>query len=257
MRRVWDWLSGCPYLLLTLTMLMWGGNAVASRLAVGEVSPMALTGLRWTVPVAILGVALRRQLLAHRQALAMRWPLVLLMGTLGFTVFNALMYLAAHHTTAVNITILQGSMPVFVLVGALLFYGTRIRGWQIAGMAVTLLGALLVATRADLATLTSFSFNMGDLWMLAACCLYAGYTVALRSKPAVRSNIKQLQFTCFDLSSLDRQTNSSAGAAKPLTTIAAHSTELAQHRSTEQVFRSRAKPADLAIELVYAHRRQL
>jgi len=185
MRRVWDWLSGRPYLLLTLTMLMWGGNAVASRLAVGEVSPMALTGLRWTVPVAILGVALRRQLLAHRQALAMRWPLVLLMGTLGFTVFNALMYLAAHHTTAVNITILQGSMPVFVLVGALLFYGTRIRGWQIAGMAVTLLGALLVATRADLATLTSFSFNMGDLWMLAACCLYAGYTVALRSKPTV------------------------------------------------------------------------
>jgi len=97
----------------------------------------------------------------------------------------ALFYLAAHHTTAVNITILQGSMPVFVLVGALLFYGTRIRGWQIAGMAVTLLGALLVATRADLATLTSFSFNVGDLWMLVACCLYAGFTVALRKKPAI------------------------------------------------------------------------
>src|SRR3954452_8246849 len=95
------------------------------------------------------------------------------MGTLGFTVFNALIYLAAHDTTAVNITILQGSMPVFVLVGALLFYGTRIRGWQIAGMAVTLLGALLVATRAEVSTLTSFSFNFGDLWMLGACCLYA------------------------------------------------------------------------------------
>ena len=104
-------------------------------------------------------------------------------GYAGLTVFNALFYLAAHHTTAVNLTILQGSMPVFVLVGALLFYGTRIRGWQIAGMAVTLLGALLVATRGDPGTLVSFSFNVGDLWMLAACCLYAGYTVALRSKP--------------------------------------------------------------------------
>src|SRR5215212_2121105 len=102
-------------------------------------------------------------------------PLVLLMGTLGLTVFNALMYVAAHHTTAVNLTILQGSMPVLVLVGALLFYGTRIHGWQIFGMAVTLFGTLLVATRADLATLTSFSFNIGDLWMLAACGLYAGY----------------------------------------------------------------------------------
>src|SRR3954468_13445711 len=185
MHRVLAWLYDRPYLLLTLTMLMWGGNAVASRLAVGEVSPLAFTFLRWTLPVALLGVALRHQLLAHRQALAERWLLVLLMGTLGLTVFNALMYVAAHHTTAENITILQGSMPVLVLVGALLFYGTRIRGWQIFGMTVTLFGTLLVATRADLATLTSFAFNIGDLWMLVACCLYAGFTVALRKKPAI------------------------------------------------------------------------
>src|SRR4051794_12140081 len=111
-RRVLAWVYSHPYLLLTLTMLMWGGNAVASRLAVGEVSPMALTFLRWTLPVAILGFALRHQLLAHQQVLVGRWPSVALMGTLGFTVFNALMYIAAHHTTAVNITILQGSMPV-------------------------------------------------------------------------------------------------------------------------------------------------
>src|SRR5215212_9709801 len=189
MSRALAWFYGRPYLLLTLTMLMWGGNAVASRLAVGEVSPLAFTFLRWTLPVAILGVALRHQLLANRQALAERWPLVLLMGTLGLTVFNALMYVAAHHTTAVNITILQGSMPVLVLVGALLFYGTHIRGWQIFGMAVTLFGTLLVATRAELATLTSFSFNIGDLWMLLACCLYAGYTVALRKKPPVPGQV--------------------------------------------------------------------
>src|SRR4051795_4757989 len=102
MPRILDWLSGRPYLLLTLTMLMWGGNAVAGRLAVGEVSPMALTGLRWVGPVAVLGVALRYQLLTHRQALLERWASILLMGTLGLTVFNALFYLAAHHTTAVN-----------------------------------------------------------------------------------------------------------------------------------------------------------
>ncbi len=83
MRRALTWLYGRPYLLLIFTMLMWGGNAVASRLAVGEVSPMAFTFLRWTLPVAILGVALHQQLLVHRKALVERWPLVLLMGTLG------------------------------------------------------------------------------------------------------------------------------------------------------------------------------
>src|SRR3954454_14878372 len=81
MHRILDRLSGRPYLLLTLTMLMWGGNAAAGRLAVGEVSPMALTGLRWVVPVAVLGVALRYQLLTHRQALLERWPSILLPST--------------------------------------------------------------------------------------------------------------------------------------------------------------------------------
>lgn len=42
----WGWLGGRPYLLLTLTTLMWAGNGVASRLAVGEISPMALVTLR-------------------------------------------------------------------------------------------------------------------------------------------------------------------------------------------------------------------
>ncbi|HYI88716.1 MAG TPA: hypothetical protein VEY05_02315, partial [Beijerinckiaceae bacterium] len=34
----WEWLYGRAYVLLALTTLMWGGNAVASRLAVGHIS---------------------------------------------------------------------------------------------------------------------------------------------------------------------------------------------------------------------------
>jgi drug/metabolite transporter (DMT)-like permease len=149
MQRILAWLYGRPYLLLTLTVLMWGGNAVASRLAVGEVSPMTFTFLRWTLPVVILGVSLHQQLLAHRQTLAERWPLVLLMGTLGLTVFNALMYVAAHHTTAVNITILQGSMPVLNLVpifGALLavlILGEPFAAYHAVGLALVLGGIWL------------------------------------------------------------------------------------------------------------------
>jgi len=40
---------------------MWGGNAVASRLAVGEVSPLTFTFLRWTLPVTILASVAQRR----------------------------------------------------------------------------------------------------------------------------------------------------------------------------------------------------
>jgi drug/metabolite transporter (DMT)-like permease len=61
--------------------------------------------------IGISGALLRRDWPVLRR----RLPYLALMGVVGLTVFNALFYLAAHETTAVNIGILQGAMPVLVL----------------------------------------------------------------------------------------------------------------------------------------------
>ena len=45
----WARLGQRPALLLILTTLIWGSNAVAARLAVGQVSPMMLTTARWSI----------------------------------------------------------------------------------------------------------------------------------------------------------------------------------------------------------------
>lgn len=185
LRKPVDWLFGRAYLLLALTTLFWGGNAIASRLAVGEISPMALTCLRWTIVIVIALAIARRDLAREWPVLRARWGLILSMGALGFTGFNALFYLGAHYTTAVNLTIIQGAIPVIVLLGALLVFGTRITGLQIAGSIVTLAGVGVIAAQGDLATLVDLTFNPGDLMMLVACLFYAGYTIALRSRPKV------------------------------------------------------------------------
>ena len=180
-QRLW----GNAYLLLTLTTLMWGGNAVAGRLAVDAISPMALTSLRWVVVCAVMPVLLRHQIRAHWPVLKAHWKFIVAMGTVGFTAFNALMYLAAYSTTAINIGILQGSIPVFVLIGAFIAYRTPIGPVQALGVLVTLLGVAVVASRGDIAVLRQFAFAPGDLFMIIACTFYAGYTVAIRSRPQV------------------------------------------------------------------------
>jgi drug/metabolite transporter (DMT)-like permease len=178
----WRWLFGRPYLLLILTTLGWAGNAVASRLAVGEISPMALTTLRWGGVCALLAVLTRRQVAAAWPILRFRWPYILALAATGFTAFNALMYAAAHSTSAVNLTILQGAIPIFVLVGALAVFGTRIRTLQALGAVVTLGGVALVAARGDFTALIQLDSAVGDIYMLVA---YAGYTLALRNRLAV------------------------------------------------------------------------
>lgn len=178
-------LFGNAYLLLVLTTLVWGGNAVAGRLAVGEISPMAMTAFRWLGVVMLLAIFARRQVRRDWPKLRPRLAYLAVLGSVGFTGFNALFYVAAHFTGAINIGIIQGSIPVFVLLGAYAVFRTPVTGVQGLGVATTMLGVALIAIQGDPARLTALSFNEGDLLMVAACILYAGYTVALRHRPAV------------------------------------------------------------------------
>jgi drug/metabolite transporter (DMT)-like permease len=173
------------YLLLTLTALCWGANAIFGRLAVGDVSPMVLVMLRWLLALALLAPVAQAHIRRDWPVLRRRLPFLATMGALGFTGFNAVYYVAAHYTTAVNIGIIQGAIPVFVLIGAFAVYRTAVTPLQIAGVVVTMLGVMLVGTGGDLARITALAINRGDLLMIVACLLYAGYTVALQRRPPI------------------------------------------------------------------------
>lgn len=173
-----------PYLLLVLATAGFGGNAVAGRAAVGQISPMMLTASRWGLVMAIMLLTCRKQIAEALPTARRQWPAMLGMGATGFTFFNALNYLAAHHTTAVNISIIQGVIPLFVLLGGLVVHKAPVRLGQLAGVLVAMAGVVTVASNGSLAALARLQFNVGDLMMVGACVLYAGYAVALRSVPA-------------------------------------------------------------------------
>lgn len=180
-----DKLFGNAYLLLILTTLAWGGNAVASRFAVGEVSPMALTAIRWLAVVVLLLLLARREVLSAWPLLRPRLGVLALLGAVGFTGFNALFYVSAQYTTAINIGILQGAIPIFVLVGAYLVDRTPVTPLQALGVLMTILGVVAVTSGGTLERLMALRLNLGDLLMVLACALYAGYTLGLRRRPAV------------------------------------------------------------------------
>jgi len=173
------------YLLLTVTAWCWGANAILGKVAVGQISPMLLVTLRWLSVVILLLLFAGRYLRQDWPTLRHHLGYICLMGTLGFTSFNALFYVAAHSTSAINIGILQGAIPVFVLLGTYLLYRSGITGMQVFGVAVTLLGVATIASGGDLTRLAGLSINLGDLYMLIACFLFAGYSIGLSRRPAV------------------------------------------------------------------------
>ncbi len=174
-----------PILLLVLTTFFWAGNTIAGRLAIDQVSPFAVVFLRWAIVSPLLLAFFGREVVAHWSTLRNHLIALALMAFFGLTAFNSLFYVAAYSTTALNMGIIQGSMPMFVLVGALVFHRTPVGPLQFSGVILTMLGVLLISVHGDLTRLAELQINPGDGLMIIACVFYAAYAITLRNRPKV------------------------------------------------------------------------
>ena len=172
------------YFLLTFTAICFGANTTLAKLAVGEVSPMVVVALRWLLVVLLLVPFNARTWAQDWPILKPRLGYLLLMGAVGLSAFTGVFFIATHHTTAINMGIIGGTLPVFVLVGALLVYRTPIRNVQLVGACVTIVGVAVVASTGDFDRLLQVRLNKGDMLIFLAAVLYAGYTLGLRKQPA-------------------------------------------------------------------------
>ena len=182
-RALWD----RPFLLLSATAAIFAGHSVVGKLAVGEIGPMTLTFLRWSLAFGPIWFAARNHIAADFAVLRKRWIYVACLGALGYTTFNALFYLSAHYTSALNMSLIQSCIPALVLIGAALGFGARPTLLQALGAVATMAGVAIIAAQGDVSRLATLAFNFGDALLLIACLFYAYYTVALRYRPAVSS----------------------------------------------------------------------
>lgn len=173
-----------PYLLLTLTVLFWAGNFVLGRGVHNAVPPITLSFWRWVTALAILAPFVAGPLWAQRRAVVRAWKMLLLLGVLGVAGFSTLVYVGLQTTTATNGVLLNTTNPVLIILISWMFLRQSLRAWQTLGVALALLGALIIIMRGDLQTLRSLRFTPGDLFVLAGVVCWAVYTVCLRWRPA-------------------------------------------------------------------------
>ncbi len=190
-------LQNRPYFLLIAAAAMWAGNTIMSKVVAHEVSPMLMTFLRWVIVSIIAWPLAMRSFQNHWPVARTKLPQIVWMCLFGLVANNALIYLAAHYTSAVNIAIFQGAMPIFVLIGVVVFFSLRVSWQQICGIGLTMVGVIAIALKGDIASLTTLSFNIGDIYMLLAALSYAGYTLLLRSKPAISGLVFFTLLTSF------------------------------------------------------------
>jgi drug/metabolite transporter (DMT)-like permease len=166
--------------------------------------PLQLTFWRWVlaaVPLLVLAHAVERP---DWRAVLRRWPVLLLLSSLGMSGYTLLLYSALQHTSALNASLVTAANPALIMVLAVVLLRDRPRPLSWVGIGLGLLGVLLVLTGGELQRLLTFSISKGELLILGAITVWGLYTIIARrlSIPAITSTAVQVAMAAVVLSPL-------------------------------------------------------
>ena len=119
--------------------------------------------------------------------------LILVLGITSITIFNSIVYYSLNFTQVISGVLMISTIPVMIIFFCWVFRIEKTNIYQIIGVILSLLGVVVILTKADLSKLLNLNFNKGDLWMVVAMFSWAMYSALLRKKKFELSQICLLQ----------------------------------------------------------------
>lgn len=171
------------YLCAIAATIFWSGNFTVARGVTENIPPVTLAFWRWTTAVLILAPFALKSLIKDWAVIQSNIFYLIVTSVLGVSLFNTLIYIAGHSTTAMNMSLIAITFPVFVIVFSKLIYKEAITLNKGIGIFLVITGVLTLMTKADISIIKNISFTAGDLWMLLAAITFSIYSILLKHKP--------------------------------------------------------------------------
>ena len=159
--------------LATAMTLFWGLNPLVGKIALRSFPPNVLVSVRTAMAAATIWLVFLVSRRSGRRIARRDWPALLALGVLA-QVGNQVLFMNGLGRTSVTHTAFIFSLsPVLVLLLAGTLGQERITPRKVIGMAIALIGVTVLASDNAGGEATF----VGDLLMLAGCCLFASYSV--------------------------------------------------------------------------------
>lgn len=171
--------------LLWVVPALWSSNYIIARAASGVVAPHVLALGRWGFALALMLPFVGRELIDAWPRWRGEWRQMLVLGALGMWVCGAFVYIGGQSTSATNIGLIYAATPVGIALVSRRVLHEHSTALQRAGMAVALVGVLVVIAKGSLANLLAVRFVAGDAWIVAAALSWVAYTVLQQRWPSV------------------------------------------------------------------------
>jgi len=186
------------YFFALVATAIWSGNFIIARDLNESIPPISLAFWRWFVAVLVLFPFAIKKLISEWHVIKNNLGYLSVVSLLGVSIFNTLIYLAGHTTTAINLSLISITFPIFIIILSRIFYREFITLNKAIGILLVLFGVLLLITKGDLSKLLNLSFAIGDIWMLLAAIVFAIYSILVKNKPK-NLNVSSFQLSTFIL----------------------------------------------------------
>lgn len=163
------------YLFLLGATILWGGNWVAVRYAVQEISPLVVVTLRTAISAVILFAALT--VMRVKKPQRKDWKLFAFLGLVGIFGFNFMQFIGLKYTTAINGSLINAATPILTVMFSRILIKEKLTPLQLLGVLISFLGVGWVVTKGSWNVMYSLHFNSGDLMILIAAACWAVYTI--------------------------------------------------------------------------------
>lgn len=171
--------------LASLAALIWAGNFIIARGVYKQVDPVSLAFFRWALATIVIFPFVAAKFKKEWQSIKRSWRYFFWTSLMGISLFNTLVYIAGHYTTAINLALIATtSSPIMSIILARIFLKEKIGYLKIGGLIICISGILFLLSKGNFRNLLSLTFSIGDLWALLAAFCFAVYNILVKKKPA-------------------------------------------------------------------------
>ncbi len=168
------------YATAVFCWLLSAGVYIAAKWVAPEMPPWALCFWRLALACAILLPIVHRHHGAMAELLRSRAVEVLIIGAIGLTLCQGMIYTGLNYTDATTAGIIMALSPIMTMVLARFVLGEPLGIAKALGALLALAGMVVIVARGDLNTLLKLQLNSGELWIVGSALCWGLYTVLLR-----------------------------------------------------------------------------
>jgi drug/metabolite transporter (DMT)-like permease len=165
------------YAKLALMALLWSGVFPAIRIVLESLGLFTSVFLRFGAAALVLLALLRWRERRLRRLSPREGVLVVGLGFLGIAIYNSLFTAGLSLVEASRAALIVPTNPAFTALFAAWLLKERIGRSRIAGITLSVLGALWVLCRGDLRTIVNFEFGAGELVLVLCIFIWSAYTI--------------------------------------------------------------------------------